>query len=85
MVKTIKLRDETYKALTMVLGELTADCGKRLTFDNVIATLIDLWFKVGRKQMIRGIPSDNVAMVLDFSRCIITLAHLSLTATKNPP
>ncbi|MEM1606369.1 MAG: hypothetical protein QXW41_09015 [Fervidicoccaceae archaeon] len=61
MVKTIKLKDETYKALTMVLGELTADCGKRLTFDDVIATLIDLWFRVGRKQMIRGIPTDNVA------------------------
>ncbi|MEM4863443.1 MAG: hypothetical protein QW706_09750 [Candidatus Nezhaarchaeales archaeon] len=61
MVKTIKLKDETYKALTMVLGELTADCGKRLTFDDVIKTLVDLWFRVGRKQMIRGIPTDNVA------------------------
>ncbi|MEM4828010.1 MAG: hypothetical protein QXK07_08235 [Desulfurococcaceae archaeon] len=61
MVKTIKLKDETHKSLTMILGELTADCSKRLTFDDVIKTLVDLWFKVGRKQMIRGIPTDNVA------------------------
>ncbi|MEM4977365.1 MAG: hypothetical protein QXT64_08585 [Desulfurococcaceae archaeon] len=60
-MKTIKLKDETYKALATVLGELTADCGKRLTFDDVIKTLVDLWFKVGRREMIHGIPTDNVA------------------------
>ena len=62
MVKTIKVSDETHKALTTIPGELTSSSGRILTYDQVIKHLVDTWFKIGRKTMSkRAIPTDNVA------------------------
>ncbi|MEM1555664.1 MAG: hypothetical protein QXM54_03965 [Desulfurococcaceae archaeon] len=62
MVKTIKVSDETHKALTTIPGELTSSSGRILTYDQVIKHLVDMWFKIGRKTMSkRAIPTDNVA------------------------
>ncbi|MEM4619935.1 MAG: hypothetical protein QW607_06945 [Desulfurococcaceae archaeon] len=60
MVKTIEVEDGTYESLIMVLDEMSANYGKRLTFDEVIRILIDIWLKSGRKVEL-GIPTDNVA------------------------
>uniref|UniRef100_A0A7C4DBX5 Uncharacterized protein n=1 Tax=Staphylothermus marinus TaxID=2280 RepID=A0A7C4DBX5_STAMA len=60
MVKTIEVEDGTYESLIMVLDEMSAKYGKRLTFDEVIRILIDIWLKSGKKVELR-IPTDNVA------------------------
>jgi hypothetical protein len=43
LVKTMKISDETHKALTMISAQLTAQDGRRRTFDETIINLIEAY------------------------------------------
>ena len=47
-MKMLKIKEETHKELTSILGELTARNGKIKTYDDVLKELLAAYKKKGR-------------------------------------
>jgi hypothetical protein len=42
-MKTLKIKEETHRELTKVLGDVMAEKGERVTYDVAITRLIEFW------------------------------------------